>query len=71
MTSFAFIGPWQILLFLIAFGIFILPIIALIEIVQNEFEGPNKIIWVLVVLLVPLLGSVLYFTIGRDQRLPK
>ncbi|MFZ6051813.1 PLDc N-terminal domain-containing protein [Halocola ammonii] len=71
MTTLAFIGPWQIVLLLIAFGIFILPIIALIEIVQNEFEGSNKIIWVLVVLLLPFLGSVLYFVIGRDQRLPK
>ncbi len=66
----AVIGPWQILLILI-FGVFglILPLIALIDILRNEFKSNNdKIIWVLVVLFFNILGSILYFTIGRKQR---
>jgi hypothetical protein len=46
----------------------LLPIIALIDIVKNEFSGVNKIIWILVVLFLPILGSVLYFLIGRGHR---
>ncbi len=64
------VGPWQILLILI-FGVFglILPIIALVDIVRHEFSGSNKIIWVLIVLFFNFLGSILYFLVGRKQRI--
>ena len=64
------IGPWQILLILI-FGIFglILPIIALIDIVRHEFSGSNKIVWVLIVIFFNFLVSILYFIVGRNQRI--
>ena len=58
------IGAWQIIL------ICILPtIIAFIDIVSNEFTGNNKIVWLLVVLFGNFLGAVLYFIIGRKQKL--
>lgn len=64
------VGPWQVLLILI-FGVFglILPIIALVDIVRHEFSGSNKIIWVLIVLFFNFLGSILYFLVGRKQRI--
>ncbi|RKQ42526.1 phospholipase D-like protein [Roseivirga pacifica] len=44
-------------------------IIALIDILKSEFHPEqNKIIWVIVVLVAPLIGSILYFFIGRDQK---
>jgi hypothetical protein len=62
------IGTWQIILIFILVGI--LPtIIALIDIVRNEFTGNNKIVWLLVVLFGNFLGAVLYFIIGRKQKL--
>jgi hypothetical protein len=48
---------------------FILWLWALIDILKNEFTGDNKILWVLVVILVPLIGFILYFFIGRDQKI--
>ena len=47
----------------------LLPIVALIDIVKNEFSDVNKIVWILVVLFLPILGSILYFLIGRNQKL--
>ena len=64
------VGPWQILLILIlgVFGL-ILPLIALIDILRNDFKGNNdKIIWVLVVLFFNIIGSIRYFAMGRKQR---
>ncbi len=64
------IGPWQIIL-IVVFGVFglILLLIALIDILRSDFKNNNdKIIWVLVVLFFNILGSLLYFTIGRKQR---
>jgi hypothetical protein len=48
---------------------FLLPLIALIDILRNEFEGSNKIIWVLVVLFFPFIGTLLYFIIGTGQKI--
>ena len=68
MNIFLAIGPWQVLLIMITSIILILlPIIALIEILRNEFTGSNKLIWVLVILLFPPFGVILYFLIGRSQ----
>lgn len=41
---------------------------AVIDILRNEFTGSNKIIWLLISLLIPALGALLYFLIGRKQR---
>ena len=46
----------------------ILLITALVTILRNEFsDANNKIIWILVVLFAPFLGSILFFIIGRSQ----
>ena len=72
MNYFLMIGPWQIILILVTVFLGIIPtIIALIDIVRNEFSGNNKIVWLLVVLLGSFLGALLYFIIGRKQKLPK
>lgn len=57
------------LVFLIASVI--LFIYVLIDILRHEFSGYNKIIWIVVLLCLPVLGALLYLTIGRGQKLPK
>ena len=54
------------ILFLIGFIPFI---IAFIDILKNEFEGYNKLIWLLAVLFAPLIGSIAYFVLGKKQRI--
>jgi len=70
MAYFLTIGPWQIILILVAVFIGFLPtIIALIDILKSEFTGNNKIVWLLMVLFTNIFGAVLYFLIGREQKL--
>lgn len=70
MTYFLVIGPWQIILILVAALLGFLPtIIALVDILKNEFSGQNKIAWLLVVLFTNIFGAVLYFLIGRKQKI--
>lgn len=70
MNFFLAIGPRQIILILMVVFLGIIPtIIALIDIVKNEFTGNNKIVWLLVVLLSNFFGALLYFTIGRKQKI--
>ena len=56
---------WSIVVLLMI----ILPILALISILKNRFKDNDKLIWTLVVLLLPFFGSVLYFIMGRSKRL--
>ncbi len=68
MNYFLAIGIPQLILILFV----LLPtIIALIDIVRNEFSGNNKIVWLLAVLLGSCFGAFLYFIFGRKQKLPK
>lgn len=70
---YAFIGigvPEIILILLAAAIIFLLPIMALVDVVRSEFRGSNdKVIWVLIILFLNIIGAVLYFFIGRNQRI--
>lgn len=71
MPYLGMLGSGQIMLILgiiIVIG-FIPTIIALIDILKSKFEGNNKIVWLLVVLFLHLLGAVLYFAIGRKQKI--
>lgn len=64
-----FVGPWQWIIISLALTLFILPLIALIDILKNNFLDNNKIVWVLVVLFLPLIGAILYYFIGTKQKL--
>ena len=45
-------------------------IIALIDILKIDFRYTNgKIIWALVVIFLPVIGSILYFLIGKSQKI--
>ncbi|WP_417887185.1 PLDc N-terminal domain-containing protein [Zunongwangia sp.] len=56
------------LLLILTFAI-LFPLLAIIDIVRNNFKENDKIIWLLVVLFFNFLGTILYFIIGRKQRL--
>lgn len=56
---------WQLLMILVI----VLPIVALIDILRNDFKGNNKVIWVLMVLLANLVGVLLYVKYGTKQKI--
>jgi hypothetical protein len=43
----------------------ILPVLAIVSILNNKFEGNEKLLWIIVVVILPYLGSILYFGLGR------
>jgi len=63
-------GPIEVLIILmvVALGL-LLPLIALVDILRSNFQANNKLIWVVVVVFTNILGSILYFLIGRNQRI--
>lgn len=71
MTYFVAIDTWKIITITFILIIGILPtIVALIDIVKSQFKGNNKLIWLVVVLFFNLFGAVMYFLIGKEQKLP-
>ena len=47
-----------------------LAVVALVSILRSQFPGPNdKLIWTVVAILLPIVGPILYFTIGTKQRI--
>ena len=68
MLLLAFVSTYQLLL-IAAFAL--IPVIALVDIMRSEFSGNNKTAWLLVVLLAPGLGVILYLIIGMRQKVRK
>lgn len=63
-------GIWHLLILAIITVLSILPVIAIIDIFKGTFKGIfDRWIWIMVVLLLNPLGTLLYFLIGKDQKL--
>jgi len=58
-----------LVLWIVFVAVFVLWLWAMIDILKNEFTGSNKLIWLLVVMLLPFIGMVLYWFIGREQKI--
>jgi hypothetical protein len=69
MTFLFFFGLGILMTLFIILFVILLPILALISVLMNDFQGNDKIIWVLVIIFLPFLGSLLYFLVGRDRRI--
>lgn len=51
---------------------FLIVAATLIDIIRNEFDpSQNKLIWVIVVILLPVVGSIIYYFIGRKQKVER
>ena len=47
--------------------ILILDIIALVDILKSSMDTGKKILWILLIIVLPVIGMVLYFLIGKKQ----
>lgn len=72
MILLGIIGPQELVLLLIIpflLLIFLLPLLALIDILKSNFEQNDKLVWILVTLLLPIIGPILYFVIGAKKKI--
>lgn len=66
-SIFASVIPLVVVLGIMAFCIYVL-----VDILKSEFTNSiNKVIWLILVLVTGPLGIVLYFFIGRKQKIQK
>ena len=64
-----FFGILQWILTGIVFVSFVAWIATLVDILKSNFEGINKLVWLVVVSFLSLVGIILYWTIGRTQKI--
>mgnify|MGYP003579109950 CR=1 FL=1 len=68
----AALGTNELVIIALISVIFLIPLVALIDILRNQFkDSSNKIIWALIVLFFPILGGILYFLFGVKQKVSK
>ena len=48
--------------------VFVLDIIAIVSILKSSADSGTKLLWVVLVILLPVLGMVLYFLMGPGRR---
>ena len=48
--------------------VFVLDIIAIVSILKSSAETGTKILWLILVILLPFLGMILYFLMGPGRR---
>ncbi|OGP68186.1 MAG: hypothetical protein A2W27_07795 [Deltaproteobacteria bacterium RBG_16_44_11] len=60
------------LIVLVVLGLLAIPsLLAFIDIMRSNFEGGEKIFWIFMVIFFSFIGAIVYFIIGRKQKIAK
>jgi len=67
LTTLLFIGG----LFRFIFGVLwiVLIVYTLMDLLKSNKPTNTKLLWLIVILIAPILGSVLYFILGKTNRI--
>lgn len=60
-----------IMVLFVAIPFLLLPILAIVDIIKSKFEGNMQLTWILIVFFFNVIGSILYFIIGRNQKIQR
>jgi hypothetical protein len=47
--------------------VLVLDIIAIIDVLKSSMATGKKVLWIILILVLPVVGMVLYFLIGKKQ----
>jgi hypothetical protein len=48
--------------------VFVLDVIAIVSILKSSADGATKLLWIVLVILLPFIGMILYFAMGPGRR---
>jgi predicted Na+-dependent transporter len=59
---------------IVLMGLFLFPLLVSLLAIKDVFDNQalgnsKKIIWIVVVVLIPLIGAIIYFFFGKPKRL--
>lgn len=52
---------------LLGLVILVLDIVAIVDCVKSSWSTGKKLLWILLVLILPLVGMILYFLLGKKK----
>ncbi len=52
---------------LIGLVVLVLDIVAIVDAIKSSMDTGKKVLWVILVLVLPIVGMVLYFLIGKKK----
>ena len=52
---------------LLGLAILVLDIIAIVDCVKGSLATGQKLLWILLILLLPVIGMILYFLLGKKK----
>jgi len=58
--------PWSLIMPIIVLQ-FILMIVALVDVIRHKKANGSYIMWIFIIVLGGMIGSILYFIFGRRQ----
>lgn len=47
--------------------IFILDIVAILDCIKNIKDTGKKVLWIVLILILPVVGLILYYLVGKKQ----
>ena len=53
---------------LIGILVFVLDVIAIVSILKSSVDVATKLLWIVLVILLPFIGMILYFAMGPGRR---
>lgn len=52
---------------LLSLVILVLDIVAIIDVIRSSMDTGKKVLWIILILVLPIIGLILYFFIGRKK----
>lgn len=68
MTHLLYLGLGTMESSLIGIITLVLVIFCIVDIMKSGKGSTDKLLWVLIVIIAPLLGSIIYLLFGRERR---
>jgi succinate dehydrogenase/fumarate reductase cytochrome b subunit len=53
--------------FLFGVLVLVLDILAIVHIVKSKAEDSKKILWIVLIVLLPIIGLILWYLLGREE----
>jgi len=52
---------------LLSLVVFVLDIIAIVDAIKSPMATGKKVLWIILVLVLPFIGMILYFLVGKKK----
>lgn len=63
-------SAWHLVLIVVMVGLALLVVSAIVSISRADYKsGTEQAVWILIVVIAPLLGALIWFAVGRRRKL--